>query len=114
MTPMCWSTTDRRWAASRADNGRVESRSASMNPQRFGRAEGAAAGVVDGQTVIVSPADLRYHALNATGTALWELLADGTTVDDAVERLMESFAVDEATCRRDVAACFDDFVSIGI
>ena len=85
-----------------------------MNGQRFGRAEGAAAGIVDGETVVVSPSDLRYHALNTTGTALWDLLADGTTLDQAVERLMASFEVDESTCRHDVEACLDHFVSIGI
>ena len=85
-----------------------------MNSPRFGRAEGAAAGVVDGETVVVSPLDLRYHALNTTGTALWALLADGTTLDAAVEHLMASFEVDESTCRRDVEACLEQFVSIGI
>ena len=85
-----------------------------VNGQRFARAEGTAAGVVDGQTVVVSPLDLRYHALNATGTALWELLADGTTLDQAVEGLLAAVEVDESTCRRDVEACLDQFVSIGI
>ena len=82
--------------------------------QQYGRAEGAAAGIVDGQTVIVSPADLRYHALNTTATAVWELLADGTTVDQAVAYLVSKFEIDEATCGRDVEACLDNFVSIGI
>ena len=85
-----------------------------MNGQRFVRAEGAAAGLVDGQTVVVSPLDLRYHALNPTGTVLWDLLAEGTTLDQAVQRLLADFEVDEATCRRDVEACFAQFVSVGI
>ena len=55
-----------------------------VNRPRVARAEGTAAGVVDGQTVVVSPLDLRYHALNATGTALWELLADGLCLDQFV------------------------------
>ena len=70
--------------------------------------------MVDGQTVVVSPTDLRYHALNGTATAVWEQLADGTTLDQAVEHLVSGFDVDEATCRRDVQACFEHFVSIGI
>ena len=86
-----------------------------MTEQRaFRRAEGAAAGVVDGQTVIVSPTDLRYHALNSTAAEVWSLLADGTTVDRAVESLVARFEVDEPTCRREVEACLEDFVSIGI
>ena len=85
-----------------------------MSHHRFGRAEGAAAGVVDGETVVVAPSDLRYHALNTTGTVLWDLLADGTTVDQAVDAMTASFDVDEATCRRDVEACLEQFVAIGI
>jgi hypothetical protein len=75
---------------------------------------GAAGGVVDGQTVVVSPTDLRYHALNTTAAAVWGLLADGTTLDQAVEHLVFSFEVDESTCRRDVEACLQNFVAIGI
>jgi hypothetical protein len=81
---------------------------------RFGRTPGAAAGIVDGETVVVSPADLRYHALNPTATAVWELLAEGTSVDDAVAHLTSRFEVDEQTCRLDVEACLDNFTLIGI
>jgi hypothetical protein len=82
--------------------------------QRFGRTPGSAAGVVDGETVVVSPSDLRYHALNPTATAVWELLADGTSVDDAVSHLMSRFDIDEQTCRRDVERCLENFATIGI
>jgi len=82
--------------------------------RRFCRTPGAGAGLVDGQTVVVSPTDLRYHALNTTAAAVWGLLADGTTVDQVVEHLVSSFEVDESTCRRDVEACLQNFVSIGI
>ena len=84
------------------------------NQQRFGRTPGAAAGVVDGETVVVSPADLRYHALNPTATAVWELLADGVSVDDAVAHLTSRYEVDEQACRRDVEACLENFTAIGI
>ena len=83
------------------------------NQRRFGRTPGAAAGVVDGETVVVSPADLRYHALNPTANAIWELLADGTGVDDAVAQLTSRYDIDEPTCRRDVEACLENFTAIG-
>lgn len=83
-------------------------------PQRFRRTPGAAAGVVDGATVVVSPTDLRYHALNTTAAAVWELLADAATVDQALVHLLSRFDVDEPTCRRDLEACLANFVSIGI
>jgi hypothetical protein len=85
-----------------------------VDGSRFRRAEGAAAGVVDGQTVVVAPTDLRYHALNTSGTVVWELLANGTDLDDAVAHLVDRFDVDEATCRQDVMACLAQFVEIGI
>ena len=82
--------------------------------QQYVRTPGSAAGVVDGETVVVSPADLRYHALNPTATAVWELLADGTSVDAAVAHMTARYEVDEPTCRRDVEACLEHFAEIGI
>jgi hypothetical protein len=85
-----------------------------IDAARFGRTPGSAAGVVDGETVVVAPSDLRYHALNPTATAVWELLADGMTVDDAVAHLISRYEVDDATCRRDVEECLENFIAIGI
>jgi coenzyme PQQ synthesis protein D (PqqD) len=58
-----------------------------------------------GDEVIVL--DLRsnaYLSINETGTALWEMLVDGSTPATMAERLMSEFSVGEARARADVEA----------
>lgn len=58
-----------------------------------------------GDEVIVL--DLRsnaYLSINETGTALWEMLVDGSTPATMAERLMSEFSVDEDRARADVEA----------
>ena len=62
----------------------------------------------------MSPTDLRYHTLNATATILWQLLEHGTDLAAATEQFAQRFEVDELTCRQDVQACLDHFLSIGV
>jgi hypothetical protein len=85
-----------------------------MSTPRYQRATGAASAVVDGETVVVSPADMRYHGLNATADAVWEELTEPRTLDELVEQLTERFEVDAATCRADVQACLDTMVEAGL
>lgn len=58
-----------------------------------------------GDEVIVL--DLRsnaYLSINETGTALWEMLVNGSTPATMSERLMSEFSVDEDRARADVEA----------
>jgi Coenzyme PQQ synthesis protein D (PqqD) len=58
-----------------------------------------------GDEVIVL--DLRsnaYLSINQTGTALWEMLVDGSTPATMAERLMSEFSVDEDRARADIEA----------
>ena len=43
---------------------------------RVARVPEAIAAVVDGQTVILSPLDYSYHALDPVGARVWELLRE--------------------------------------
>jgi hypothetical protein len=70
-------------------------------PKHVTRAPGVVASHVDGQLVALSP-DLRFVALDATGEAIWELLATPTSTDAVVAAMLERFDIDEATCRGDV------------
>lgn len=58
-----------------------------------------------GDEVIVL--DLRsnaYLSINQSGTALWEMLVDGSTPATMAERLVSEFSVDEDRARADVDA----------
>lgn len=64
--------------------------------------------------VITLDQPLRQHRLNAVGTRLWELSANGATVGELARRLSEEFAVDEGTARHDALAFCDTLVERGI
>jgi hypothetical protein len=69
---------------------------------------------VEGRVVAIDVASREYLALNRTGAWLWPALAEGTTVAALVGRLVERFAVDEATAARDVGALLDDLRGRGL
>lgn len=48
-----------------------------------------------------------YLAVGPVGAALWPRLAEGADVDELVAVVLEGFAVDEETARRDIAAFLD-------
>jgi hypothetical protein len=46
-----------------------------------------------GETVLLDPARGRYHTLNDVGARVWELLADGTTLDAIVGTIRAEYDV---------------------
>ncbi len=84
-----------------------------MATNTYQRAAGAVSAEVDGETVVLSPTDMRYHGLNDTAAAIWEDLEEPRTVDGLVATLGERYEVDPATCRRDVEACLTTLVEYG-
>jgi Coenzyme PQQ synthesis protein D (PqqD) len=47
----------------------------------------------DGETVLLDTVRGRYHTLNAVGTRVWELLADGTTLEEIVGTVRREYDV---------------------
>jgi hypothetical protein len=47
----------------------------------------------DGETVLLDTVRGRYHTLNEVGTRVWELLADGTTLDEIVATIRREYDV---------------------
>lgn len=80
----------------------------------YRRADGAASAVVDGDTVILSPSDMRYHALNSTAAAIWDELTEPRSLDTIVTNLSERYEVDVDTCRADVQACLATMTELGV
>ena len=80
----------------------------------YRRAEGAASAEVDGDVVVLSPSDLRYHSLNATAGAIWELLDTPRSLDGIVDALLEVFDVDHDTCRAEAESCLTHLAEVGV
>ena len=80
----------------------------------YARAPGAAGAEVDGETVVLSPSDLRYHSLNESAAAIWALLAAPSSVDRIVEQLLDEFEVAPDECRADVEACLAELTELGV
>ncbi len=59
--------------------------------------------VVDGEAVLIHVKTTFYYSLNATGTAVWELLAEGDrSLDELVEAVAARFERDPSKVRSDV------------
>ncbi|RME29641.1 MAG: PqqD family protein [Deltaproteobacteria bacterium] len=57
--------------------------------------------IIDGEAVIVSPADSLMHTLNDVGTRIWELLAGDKTLKEVAEILCAEFEVDPKRAEQD-------------
>jgi hypothetical protein len=59
---------------------------------------------VAGETVLLDPVGDRYLRLNASGAALWELLAEPREPAELARALAERHALDDAIATRDAVA----------
>jgi hypothetical protein len=80
----------------------------------YHRSPDAASAEVDGETVVLSPTDLRYHSLNVTAAAIWEALSEPRTLDEVIADLLAQFEIDEPTCRAEVESCLGHLTQIGV
>jgi len=55
-----------------------------------------------------------YYRLDEVGAFVWQRLEAGEPLDTIAEAIPESFAVDAATARRDLAALLAALVSAGL
>lgn len=62
---------------------------------------------VDGQRVVMSPADFGYFGLDSIGSDVWDRLTHDVTLDQLVDELAATYATDTATVLADVT----DFLS---
>jgi len=70
---------------------------------------------LDGEAVVVTPADSKLHTLNETATFLWELAERGEyTVAELVERLRAEFEVGPIVARRDACRLAEELVAKGL
>ena len=57
--------------------------------------------MIDGEAVIVTPADSMMHSLNEVGTRIWELMDGNRTVADIAAALQAEFEVDDKRVKAD-------------
>jgi hypothetical protein len=67
----------------------------------------AIAGDVDGSTVILNVDRGTYCVLNRSGSRIFDLLAEPVSIEDLCYKLIQIYAVDDATCRKDVCDFID-------
>jgi hypothetical protein len=63
---------------------------------------------IQGEVVAVDVRTSTYVSANASGAVLWRSLAEGTTRDELVARLVEAFGIDQAQAGTDVDRFVDD------
>ena len=66
------------------------------------------------ETVILDARAGRYFALPGVGARVWELLATPTTLGALVATITDEYAVDAATCERDLRSLLHDLRSAGL
>ena len=60
---------------------------------------------IDDKIIVLDLQSGKYLEINATGAALWKLLAEGAvTREELTQRLLNEFQVDDETATRDVEA----------
>lgn len=61
-------------------------------------------GDLDGKVVLLSIENGEYYNMNEVGSRIWALLEQPMPIGALIDRLLEEFEVDRATCERDATA----------
>jgi hypothetical protein len=69
---------------------------------------------LDGEICLFHPDNAEYLNLNATGSAVWTLLDAPMDREQLLAHLLERYAVEEATCRRDTEAFLAEAIARGM
>ena len=77
-------------------------------------APGVMSRLVDGEMVLVHPAQGKIRVLNRVGTRLWELADGRRSVDEMANAIAAEYGVDLARARSDALAFCADLVERGV
>ena len=69
---------------------------------------------IDDEIVMLDPRQSTYFGRDAPGAAIWELLDEPRSLAEVCDRLVDTFAVDGETCRRDVVPFAIELVEAGL
>lgn len=65
---------------------------------------------VDGDVVMMSIAQGHYFGLDDIGSHIWKLIEQPVSVENVCETLCDEYAVERATCERDVLDLLNDML----
>lgn len=69
---------------------------------------------LDGEICLFEPVKAEYLNLNATGSAIWNLLEEPGTLDLLLTELQNRYAVDTTTCRQETEAFISEALKRGM
>lgn len=69
---------------------------------------------VGGETVLLDLESELYFGLDAVGTRIWTLLAEGASVGAVVETLLQEYEVERATLEADVSELLSKLSEAGL
>lgn len=78
------------------------------------KATGTVEAEVDGERILLSPADFAYFGLAGTGANVWELIDGQRTLDDIVGILEDEFEAEDSEIRADVVSFVEALKSAGL
>lgn len=67
-----------------------------------------------GETVLLSLTSAQYHGFAGVGARIWALLGSPVSVADICKAIVAEYAVDAATCERDVLAFLQQCIERGL
>lgn len=70
--------------------------------------------VLDTEALVVDPQAGLLYPLNSVGARIWELADGSRSVDAIVAALVDEFAADEPTIRRDATRFLDELATAGL
>lgn len=65
------------------------------------------------ETIFMHIENGKYYRTNETGSAIWECIDKGTTIDDVIHHCAKKFEVDYNECEKDVLEFVKDLVQNG-
>lgn len=69
---------------------------------------------LDGEVCLFHPQTAQYLNLNATGSAIWNLLEHPADRETLVAHLLDRYAVEERTCRSDTDTFLHQALALGM
>jgi len=69
---------------------------------------------IEGESVILDLDNESYFGLDTVGTRMWQLLADGDSIQGAYDLLLDEFEVDADTLRADLEEFLDELTAKGL
>jgi hypothetical protein len=69
---------------------------------------------VDGELVLLNIENEHYYGLDEVGASMWHAVAEASTIDEAVQVLLEQFDVDPGILRSDLDHLLEELSARGL